>query len=95
MNYKFINSKEVNWVEFGVLFVTFDTTMETDPLRQDAESPPPSLGFKESERKASPTFLNKRTIIILGIVILVLFIVVIVLGALLGAERAKNKGESK
>lgn len=70
--------------------------MENEPLRQDAESRPPlSLGFKERKAKAPATFVSKRTIIIAAIVILVLFILVIVLGALLGAERAKNKGKFK
>lgn len=69
--------------------------MEFEPLEKDPESPPPKLGFKESERKESSAIVNKRTVIIAAILILVLLTVVIVLGALLGTERAKNKGKSK
>ena len=68
--------------------------MEFEPLKKDPESPPPKLGFKESERKESSMIVNKWTIIIAAILIVVLLIVVIVLGALLGNQRAKNKGKS-
>ena len=66
---------------------------ELAPLQPDAESPPLSPEFKKSDAKTSSKIVNKRAIIIAGIVILVLFILVIVLGALLGAERAKRKGK--
>ena len=69
--------------------------MEFEPLKKDSESPPPKLGFKESERKECSTIVNKRTVIIAVILILLLLTLVIVLGALLGLERAKNKGKSK
>ena len=70
--------------------------MEFEPLRkQDPESPPPKLGFKEGERKEYSKIVNKRTVIIAAILILVLLTMVIVLGALLGIEQAKNKGKSK
>ena len=69
--------------------------MEFEPLKKDPESPPPKLGFKESERKQSSMIAHKRTIIIAAVFIVLLLTLVIVLGVLLGIERAKNKGKSK
>lgn len=69
--------------------------MEFEPLKKDLESPPPKLGFKESEQKQSSMIVHKRTIIFAAVFIVLLLTVMIMLGVLLGIERAKNKGKSK
>ena len=68
--------------------------MEQQPLKEEPGSSPLSSGFKESGlTKDNSRIVNKRTIIVCGILIFVLLILVIVLGALLGVERQRNKGK--
>lgn len=70
--------------------------MEQQPLKEEPGSSPLSSGFKESGlTKDNSRIVNKRTIIVCGILIFVLLILVIVLGALLGAERQRNKDTGK
>lgn len=66
--------------------------MDHIPLGQSEDSPPASPGIKIS-RDTPSRVVYKRTIVIAAVVFLVLVILLIVLGALLGVERAKRKGK--